>query len=118
MLTNGTIDPWKAGASIFPLLYGVLLFMKLPNAGLMLTILVVVLVAIVWYAANQGLSIWTLLPAIVGIFLLLTCVGALYEGVSPTSLLPLSHTSIELWIMALLALGYVGWVAYATRQVL
>ena len=56
MLTDGEINPWKAVASLPPLLYGVLLGMKLPNAAFVLTTLVVVLLAALWLISYQDYS--------------------------------------------------------------
>ncbi len=116
MLTDGMLNPWKAIASLPPLLYGMLLFMKMPGAGLWLTALVVVAIAVAWYSANQGYSIWVLWPAVAGGFLLFTCIGGLYQGLAPTSFVPLTRTPVELWICCALALAYIGWGVYEARR--
>lgn len=116
MLTNGVINPWKAVASLPPLLYGTLLFMKLPNAGLVLTTLVIVLLTALWFISYQDYSLWAAMPSLVGGALLLICIAALLGGVSSTSFVPISRETIELWFVCGLALGYVGWGVYESRR--
>lgn len=116
MFTDGVLSPWKIMASLPPLLYGLLLFMKMENAGLLLTAFIVIALALLWYIANQGYSIWALWPVIVGGFLLLTCIGVLYQGITPTSFVPISRTPAELWAVCLLAILYVGWGVYEARR--
>lgn len=116
MLTNGVLNPWKAAASLPALLYAALLFMKLPNTGLVLTALAVVLLAVLWFIANQGYSFWAAMPAIVGGALLLICGAALIGGVSEASFVPVSRAMIELWFVCGLAVGYVAWGIYESLR--
>lgn len=116
MLTDGMLSPWKAMASLPPILYGMLLFLKLTAAGLWLTALVVVAIAVLWYVANQGYSIWALWPAVAGGFLVFTCIAALAQGVTATSIVPLTGTPIELLLCCALGLLYVGWGLHEARR--
>ncbi|HNP69545.1 MAG TPA: hypothetical protein PKK15_00470 [Kouleothrix sp.] len=118
MLTDGMLNPWKAIASLLPVLYGMLLFMKMPTAGLWLTALVVVVLAVLWFVAKQGYSLWALLPALAGGFLLTACTGALAQGTAPNSVVPFSGEPFELWLGCVLGLGYIGWGVYEARQTL
>lgn len=116
MLTDGVINPWKAVAGLTPLLYGMLLCMKLPNAALALTALVVVLLAALWLISYQDYSLWAAMPSLVGGALLVICIAALLGGVSDTSFVPISREVTELWFVCGLALGYVGWGIYESRR--
>lgn len=117
MLSDGMLNPWKIGASLPPVLYGVLLFLKMPQAGLLLTVLVVLVLSTLWYIARVDYSLWASLPALAGGFLLFTCVAALANGYNLHHFVPISSTRAELWLCALLGLAYVVWGVRDTRKV-
>lgn len=116
MLSDGLLNPWKMGASLPPVLYGVLLFLKLPQAGLWLTVLAVLMLSALWYIARVDYSLWAILPALAGGFLLFSCVAALAQGYNLNHFVPLSSTRAELWLCAALGLAYVAWGLRETRQ--
>ena len=116
MLTDGVLNPWKVIAGIPAIIYALLLNMKSPSAGLVLALFVVILSAILWYIGRQGYTIGTIIPALLGLLLLLSSLAALYTGLPSTSLVPLSHSVLELWLLCLVAVAYVGWGVYETRR--
>lgn len=116
MLTDGMVSPWKMGASLPPMLYGLLLFMKLPQAGLWLTVLVVLALSVLWYISRVDYSIWAVWPALAGGFLAFTCAVALGQGYDTQHFVPLSGSDAELWLCGLLGLAYVAWGLYEARQ--
>ena len=116
MLSDGLLNPWKMGASLPPVLYGVLLFLKMPQAGLWLTMLVVLMLSALWYIARVDYSLWAILPALAGGFLLFTCVAALAQGYNLHNFVPLSSTRAELWLCAALGLAYVVWGVRETHK--
>lgn len=116
MLTEGMLSPWKIGASLPPLLYGLLLFLKMPQAGLWLTVLVVLALTALWYIARVDYSFWAVGPALAGGFLVFTCVVALGQGYNLHNFVPLSSTRAELGLCGLLGLAYIVWGIYEARR--
>ncbi|KPV48463.1 hypothetical protein SE17_37940 [Kouleothrix aurantiaca] len=116
MLSDGRISPWKLAVCFLGLAYGVLLGMKLPDAGLVLTVAIVSVSAAIWYIANRGYSLWLVMPAITGLIILISSAVALYSGYPPTSFVPVTRTDIELWLALLLAFGYIAWGVYETQH--
>lgn len=116
MLTDGRISPWKLAVCFLGLAYGVLLGMKLPDAGLVLTAAIVVISAALWYVANRGYSLWLVMPVLTGLVILITSAVALYGGYPPSSFVPVTRSDVELWLALLIGLGFIAWGVYETQH--
>jgi hypothetical protein len=112
------VRPWRLIVGIPPLLYGGLLLLGLPESSTWLLLVAGVLLLVVTVASRLEYPLLPLWPALVGLFLLSTCVFALIEDVVDYAIVPFTDTDIEIIVVALIACGYIAWGITMTRKML
>ena len=116
MGTTDLLKPWHVLVGLLGLLYGTFLVMQLPDTWLWLGVDAFIVVGVVLLMGLLEFPFLLVWPAFVGAFLLVACVVALWLGTPPEDPLPISHSTIELGVVCLVALGFVGWGVVVARK--
>ena len=112
------VKPWKLLLGIPPLLYGALLLLELPQSTTWSFLVAGVLLVAVVVANHLEYPFLPLWPALVGLFLLSTCICALIEDVVDYAIVPFTDTDAEILVASVLACSYIGWGISTTRKML
>ena len=115
MLIRDFLKPWHLIAGLIPLIYGALLIAELPHTQYWLILAAGVTVAVGIIAIILDYPLLALWPAFTGLFLLSACVGALLSPLPDYAVVPLLGADIEIWIVALVAIGLIAWEFRAAR---
>jgi hypothetical protein len=118
VILDGMPLPMKGIISLPALFYGRVLCAThgLPRSWVLIIGIIFMLLLILTSCLKYPLgAVW---PAFVGHFLLITCVLTVVRGVPSTSLVPFTHTKLELWFCALPAYLYVLWGIAAAHHAL
>ena len=112
------VKPWRVIIGIPPLLYGGLLLLELPYSSTWLLVAAGVLVVAIAVVGSLEYPLLPLWPVFVGLFLLSTCIFALFENVVDYAIVPFTDSDIEIILVAFIACGYIVWGVTMTRKLL
>jgi hypothetical protein len=110
------LNPWRILLSLVPLCYAAVLLIELQNTVMWLGGLAVLLVLLLVLATSLDYPLLVCWPAISSGLLLATCGIVLYQGVPAASAFPITHSSLELWVIGFLAGFAMIWVVIRTRM--
>jgi hypothetical protein len=116
MVALELVKPWRLLACMPLLLYGALLLLELPNTLNWALLTCGVVLACAMLAARVEYSMPALLPAFAGLFLLVTCISALFGDVIDYTFVPFTDTDYELLAAAGIGAGYIAWGITSARR--
>jgi hypothetical protein len=103
------VRPWRIIAGFLPLLYGTLVILELERSWMWLLLACGLIVVAAMAAGRLGFSLLALWPAFAGMLCMVACLAALTQSLPDYGLVPLSASNVELWAVAALAGGFIGW---------
>jgi hypothetical protein len=112
------LSPWRIVLGLLPLPYGAVLLLDVAGSFFWLVVISVVVLGLLVLAYSLGYPLVACWQAFSALFVVLTCVVMLVQGVPVDSALPLTGSPIELWCISLLALVLVIWSGNTARQLL
>jgi hypothetical protein len=112
------LSPWRIVLGLLPLPYAAVLLLDVAGTFFWLTVIGVVVLGLVVLVYSLGYPLVACWQAFSALFVILSCVVMLVQGVPADSALPLTGSPIELWCISLLALVVVIWSSNTARQLL
>jgi hypothetical protein len=110
------LNPWRILLGLLPLCYAAVLLVELQNTFVWLGGLAVLLALLLLVATSLDYPLLACWPAVSSCLLLVTCGIVLYQGVPAESVVPITHSSLELWVIGFLAGFAMIWVVIRTRM--
>ena len=112
------LKPWRLIAGLIPIIYGGILIAELPHTQYWLLLAAGVTLAVGIVAHTLDYPILALWPAFASLFLLSACIGALLEPLPDYAVVPLIAADLEIWVVALVAIGLIVWDFRRVRMML
>jgi hypothetical protein len=112
------LSPWRIVLGLLPLPYGAVLLLDVAGSFFWLVVISVVVLGLLVLAYSLGYPLVACWQAFSALFVVLTCVVMLVQGVPVDSALPLTGSPLELWCISLLGLVLVIWSGNTARQLL
>lgn len=103
-------------AATLATVYGVTLLFTLPRSSIWPYLAGAVTLFTIDVAATLEYPLVAIWPAFAAVLLVIACIGGLVEHTQKMDLLPLTHCSLELWIVLLLGIGLICWAVRTTRN--
>jgi hypothetical protein len=118
MAATDLLKPWQVLLGLLGLIYGAFLVVQLSDTWLWFGVDALIVAGVVMLMGVLEYPFVRVWPSFVGVFLLVACVIALWMGVPANEPLPLSHSTVELGVACLVALGFISWGVLAGRRAL
>ena len=118
MTAMDLVKPWRVIGGIVPVLYAGVVIMALPQSRTWLVLVCGIVVAASIVASWLEYPLLALWPTFGGMFLLSVCTIALIINVPNYHIAPMTGSSIEIPIAAVVACGFMLWGIYTSRKML
>jgi len=118
MTTMDLVKPWRVIGGILPVLYAGVVIMALPQSRTWLVLICGIVLATSIVASWLEYPFLALWPTFGGEFLLSVCAIVLIINAPDHRIAPMTGSSIEIPIAALIACGFMVWGIYSSRKML